>query len=59
MIDKSSILPQVMAWHSTGDMPLSEPMMIQLTDVNMWQQALVRHDALVAITGTNILAPYR
>ena len=35
-IDNKSALVQVMAWRQTGDKPLPEPMMIQLTDANMW-----------------------
>ena len=36
-IDNKSALVQVMAWHQTGDKPLSEPMLIQFTD------ACIRH----------------
>ena len=32
-IGNKSTLVRVMAWHQTGDKPLSEPMMIQYTDV--------------------------
>ena len=35
-IDKKSALVQVMAWHRTGDKPLSEPMLTQFTDAYMW-----------------------
>ena len=34
-IDNKPALAQVMAWRQTGDKPLPEPMMIQLTDENM------------------------
>ena len=32
LIDNKWAFVQVMAWHSTGDKPLSEPMLIQFTD---------------------------
>ena len=35
-IDNESALVQVMAWRRTGDKPLPEPMMTQLTDAYMW-----------------------
>ena len=31
-IDNKSVLVQVIAWHRTGDKPLSEPMLTQFTD---------------------------
>ena len=34
-IDSKPALVQVMAWHRTGDKPLSEPMMTQVTDTYM------------------------
>ena len=34
-IDNGWALLQVMAWHLTGDRPLSEPMLTQLTDTLM------------------------
>ena len=34
-IDNESVLVQVMAWHLTGNKPLSEPMRTQSTDTNM------------------------
>ena len=36
-IHNKSALVQVMAWHQTGDKPLPEPRMTQLTD-SMWRQ---------------------
>ena len=38
-IANKSALIQVMAWHRTGDKPLSEPMMTQFTDAWMHQLA--------------------
>ena len=35
-IDNKSALVQVMAWRRTGDKPLPEPMMTQITDAYMW-----------------------
>ena len=35
-IDNKAALVQVMAWHRTGDKPLSEPMLTRLTDAHMW-----------------------
>ena len=35
LIDKKAALVQVMAWHLTGDKPLSEPMLTQFTDAYM------------------------
>ena len=37
-IDNKSALVQVMAWHRTGDKPLSEPMRTQFIDVYMRHQ---------------------
>ena len=34
-IDNMLTLFQIMAWHQTGDKPLSEPMMAQVADVHM------------------------
>ena len=34
-IDNKSALVQVMAWRRTGDKPLHEPMMTQITDAYM------------------------
>ena len=35
LIDNNPALVQIMAWHRTGDKPLSEPMLTQFTDANM------------------------
>ena len=35
-IDNKAALVQVMAWHRTGDKPLSEPMLTRLIDAHMW-----------------------
>ena len=35
-IDSKSALVQVMAWRWTGDKPLPEPILTQLTDAYMW-----------------------
>ena len=37
-IDNESALVQVMAWHWTGDKPLTEPMLTWFTDAHMWHQ---------------------
>ena len=34
-IDNKAALVQVMAWHQTGNRPLTEPMLIQSTDAYM------------------------
>ena len=34
-VDNKPALVQVMAWHQTGDKPLLEPMLTQLTDAYM------------------------
>ena len=38
-IDNEPVLDQIMAWHRTGDKPLSEPMMEKIT------AAYIRHSA--------------
>ena len=38
-IDNKSALVQVMAWQRTGDKPLPEPVMTQITNVYMRHQA--------------------
>ena len=35
-IDNKPALVQIMAWRRTGDMPLPEPIMTQLTDANIY-----------------------
>ena len=35
LIDNMSVLIQVMAWHQTGNEPLSYPMMTQFTDTDI------------------------
>ena len=35
-IDNKSVEVQAMAWRRTGGKPLSEPMLIQITDAYMW-----------------------
>ena len=36
LTDDNLTLVQIMAWHHTGDKPLSEPMLTQFTDTYMW-----------------------
>ena len=38
LIDNTSALVQVLAWHWTGDKPFPEAMMTHLTDQYMWHQ---------------------
>ena len=40
-VNNEPALFQMMAWHLIGDRPLSEPMMVQLTDTYMHHQALL------------------
>ena len=40
-IDNKSALVQVMAWHRTGDKPLSEPIQTQFADAYMRHQGLI------------------
>ena len=35
-VDNKSALVQVMAWRRTGDKPLPEPVLTQVTDAYMW-----------------------
>ena len=37
-IDNKSVSVQVIAWTWTGDKPLSEPMLTELTDIYMWHK---------------------
>ena len=40
--DNKTALVYIMAWHQTGDKQLPEPMLIQITDVNMRNQGEMR-----------------
>ena len=60
-INNIPALVQIMAWHWSGDKPLSKPMMASLLThicITRRQCVEIRYAAPVPITGTNILVPY-
>ena len=53
MNDKSALV-QIMAWRRSGDKPLSEPMMVYLTDAYMRHSASMSRDMCKYIILENI-----